>query len=503
MPRGCCARRVPVVDIVASVLLVMAFTLSIILLSPTARSAAPEITGIEVKFSGETAMITWQTDSNTTTNLTYWEKDTEGLTIENDTLAGSHEERLENLRSGCDYFYIINATDEGGNHSNTGELHFTTPDFIPPRISDIEVRNLTADSAEIWWNTSENCSWELTLTGESISGSEIFSGTEISGYGQHMILEELADGMNYDFFINCTDAANNTNSSGTVSFSTPELPFIFMDVTYSFTADPLMADFHWKTSAPVSCVFRYGISSVDEHSVENLTEDTDHSAVIEGLLPDTAYLYRLEAEYRGRLRSSDIMYFVTPPEQSGETLIIITAQRVEGGSGDGSGGDSIEIELSVRPVDTMEDCKLVIYVDGSPANISMSMTLEAGEWHYFNRTVSMPGGKGSHDIEGVVLRGGNVLFSTTTVVEGKDDGDDRDGTAVLYIAAVILVAAAASAGFMGLRAMGKGGKYRGRGGLSEGVLGLLKVGRRRKRTVTEEVERVRRKMEKMKPKGKS
>ncbi|RJS72965.1 hypothetical protein CW714_03880, partial [Methanophagales archaeon] len=119
--------------------------------------------------------------------------------------------------------YTINITMEDTTvgltaYNNTEKI---TVDTKPPALTDISVTDITADSARIVWNTTGDPSDSLVKYNES-GNTTILEECDSNYVTEHSILlQGLTPNTIYNYKVNSTDKAGNTNESNWYNFTTP------------------------------------------------------------------------------------------------------------------------------------------------------------------------------------------------------------------------------------------------------------------------------------------
>ncbi|MCL7413497.1 MAG: DUF1349 domain-containing protein, partial [ANME-2 cluster archaeon] len=106
-------------------------------ITPALSTGPIIISNVETIADASSATIRWDTDKLSTSEVAYGSsKDYGHGSVVNSTLVTSHEITLTGLNPGTLYHYQITSTDEGGNHTNTSDLTFTTLSAPSNIISD-------------------------------------------------------------------------------------------------------------------------------------------------------------------------------------------------------------------------------------------------------------------------------------------------------------------------------------------------------------------------------
>ncbi len=109
--------------------------------------------------------------------------------------------------------------DDRGNHGKPT----TTPDTTAPVISNIAVVGISTSSAAVNWNTNEKASGKVYYS----DGAVLRNKNGASGVtAQSVPLSALTASTTYDYVVVATDAAGNTATSSSRSFTTLPLPIV-------------------------------------------------------------------------------------------------------------------------------------------------------------------------------------------------------------------------------------------------------------------------------------
>lgn len=172
-----------------------------------------------------TAQVTWITDEPADSQVEYGPQANLGQTTPaGGELVTSHSVTLTGLTANTTYHLRVKSTDAAGNQAVSEDYTFTTqpPDTAAPAIADLDIRDVTATSATVIWNTDE------PATGQVEYGTD-------AGYGQTSVLEEalrtahshtltgLTPGITYHLRARSTDAAGNLGLSADQAFTTTEV----------------------------------------------------------------------------------------------------------------------------------------------------------------------------------------------------------------------------------------------------------------------------------------
>jgi thiol-disulfide isomerase/thioredoxin len=161
------------------------------------------------------ATITWKTDKPATSKANYGKTEEYGLTTQLDTnLSTSHSVTLTGLDSNTTYYFEAISTDATGTKiTKEGNLTtLATDDKTAPKISGVNVANITESSAIITWVTDEPATGQVKYTKDQKNTSTTPADTNLST--THSIaLTKLDSDTIYNFTILSKDAAGNEATS--------------------------------------------------------------------------------------------------------------------------------------------------------------------------------------------------------------------------------------------------------------------------------------------------
>ncbi|MFH1089757.1 MAG: carboxypeptidase regulatory-like domain-containing protein [Candidatus Uhrbacteria bacterium] len=181
---------------------------------------APIISSLSVStITTTSATITWMTDEPTSGTVNY------GLTASyeiapliNSSLAISHSLTLTGLISGGTYHYSVTSSDFCGNSTSSSDATFTTIDVVAPVISNIEVLEITTDSARVIWTTNEATLSRIDYGKTTAYGSALILGGFPTSFS--VPLTGLSKNTVYHFKITATDSSGNSAVSSDQTFTT-------------------------------------------------------------------------------------------------------------------------------------------------------------------------------------------------------------------------------------------------------------------------------------------
>jgi hypothetical protein len=241
------------------------------------------------------AQISWSTARTSDSKLAFG---TSSGKYQEEEVASStqvmdHMLTLTNLSPGTKYYFVAKWTDEDGNLGLSSEYSFQT--LPAPSAKEVSAVNVGLSSADISFTSKDGAKAKVYFGETSAFGGvkEVGIGTVESKY--FIRLEELKDGTKYYFKLNLLDAEGAEYEGDIYSFETLPRPQIndVKIIQVKGTAVPTVY-VTWSTNTEVSSIVTYypvGNPGASQDSV-NISLDTGkHRMLIEGLLPNTPYVF--------------------------------------------------------------------------------------------------------------------------------------------------------------------------------------------------------------------
>ena len=200
-------------------------------------------------------------------------------------------------------------------------LATTTPDTTAPKISDVEIKNIAANSVKIEWETNEPATsviWYGTATSVSIGNGLTISSTTLVR-DHELVLSGLSASTTYYYIVASADVKGNTATSSQRSFTTlliPDTttPIISNVLTASTTANG--SHVQWTTNEPATSVAWYGtstpVTTANGGSSSSSALVSGHDLTLSGLSANTTYYYMVvSADGAGNTATSSQYSFIT------------------------------------------------------------------------------------------------------------------------------------------------------------------------------------------------
>ena len=190
----------------------------------------------------------------------------------------------------------------------------TGPDEQAPQISNIQISEITTESARISWQTNEAATTQLAWGVSSSYGN--LTTLENNNVQQHsVVLTDLTPNTVYHFQALSEDAAGNAGRSDDQSFSTFPIdetgPTVSNVVVSAVT--PTTAIISFQSNEPGHSQIEYGLNtSYGAKTAFSTTLSTAHQHILSGLTANAAYHFRVIArDEQGNLSTSGDFSFTT------------------------------------------------------------------------------------------------------------------------------------------------------------------------------------------------
>jgi hypothetical protein len=257
--------------------------------------------------------------------------------------------------------------DQDSNQGKSTIQEFKTSDA--PYISEVNISNITLDSALIIWNSTSVAQTNLYFGKDTKYGT---TKTESSGSGttSHSIaLTKLETGTTYHFKIRGTDTDSNDLVSDDYSFSTLPLPLVSNVTTQPITDRPSQAlKINWTTNVPTSSTITYAPASGKSSEVSKSELSTAHELETGPLEDNATYTFIISGRDQfGNEATSNLSGINTKNDTRSPTISNFT---VEAQPGD-PGSDTIKVVASWN-TDEPGTSKVEFGVGAGDANLTQS-----------------------------------------------------------------------------------------------------------------------------------
>ncbi len=197
------------------------------------KAALPDIRNLRiVKVEENAATLAWETTVPAKALIEYQDLTNGGQSsVGRPTLATTHQMRLADLTLGTRYVAFVIAENSGGDRVRSQPIQFiTVRDISAPLISNVTNESTIFPGGEsriqtiVEWNTDEPASCVMTYR-EGVAGGVdpiVLEKENIEYNTNHVeVITDFAPATVYQFWLNCTDEANNTIQSENFVLFTP------------------------------------------------------------------------------------------------------------------------------------------------------------------------------------------------------------------------------------------------------------------------------------------
>jgi len=341
----------------------------ILLLNPTGKfTSPPSLDGTPTVESKPSSVdFSWRTDREASSFVTITQGNTFVSEQGHAAFEKDHTVTVTGLKPGITYNYQLVWLDQDSNQGKSTIQEFKTSDA--PYISEVNISNITLDSALITWNSTSVAQTNLYFGKDTKYGT---TKTESSGSGttSHSIaLSKLETGTTYHFKIRGTDTDSNDLVSDDYSFSTLPLPLVSNVSTQPITDRPSQAlKINWTTNVPTSSTITYAPASGKSSEVSKSELSTAHELETGPLEDNATYTFTISGRDQfGNEATSNLSGINTKNDTRPPTISNFT---VEAQPGD-PGSDTIKVVASWN-TDEPATSKVEFGVGAGDANLTQS-----------------------------------------------------------------------------------------------------------------------------------
>ncbi|MEM3738881.1 MAG: fibronectin type III domain-containing protein [Thermoplasmata archaeon] len=194
-------------------------------------------------------------------------------------------------------------------------------DTTPPTISNVQVKNITQDSATITWTTDEPSTSVVEYGTTTAYGQTAIGANGVTAHS--VTLLGLSASTTYHFRVKSADAAGNTAVSSDHTFTTLSAgdttpPVISNVAVINITSNSAVV--LWTTDEPSSSIVEYGATTSYGQTASGVGGVTSHSVSLSGLTASTLYHFRVKsADAAGNLATSSDYTFTTLSDGGNDT----------------------------------------------------------------------------------------------------------------------------------------------------------------------------------------
>ena len=261
-----------------------------------------------------TAVVTWDTNRFGSSVVRYGiASGTYTNTSTGPDATTGHSVNIIELMEDTQYFYVAETKELGRPVEQSSEQTFTTPEYIPLVISNVQVSSITQTSAVVTWDTDRlSLTW---VNSGTISGGpyENTDGGVPATTGHTVTVDNLSAGTEYFFTANSREGTRPIVTSPEGSFETIPSNGIAISNVQSSLITSSTAFISWTTTINSSSIVRYGTVSGNYPNTEtgDFSTNLNHLVELTGLSTVTQYFYVVESDDGGTPTVSDEFTFTT------------------------------------------------------------------------------------------------------------------------------------------------------------------------------------------------
>ncbi|KKQ05428.1 MAG: Cytochrome C family protein, partial [Candidatus Moranbacteria bacterium GW2011_GWF1_36_4] len=284
----------------------------------TGAYTAPDISSASASVSktlSNSVTVSWKTDKEATSVVVYKPeggnyKDQGDTT----TLTTNHEITINDLSPNTKYTFYVKSVDSLGNTGQSDTDTFTTSAVSD--IFNVEVIDVSYDSATISWETSANTTSQLEYGKSREMDKEITKDGDRSK--AHAInLTSLDAGTKYYFRIKGEDSSSNIYSSSEYAFSTPAPPEVQDFKVDSIDEHNIKVSFRTSIETDAFITLTNSEKEDEQHFQGSPEQKTEHSLEVGNL--DSGATYKLSVKVRdkeGNTTEKEIDKYTTAKDEN-------------------------------------------------------------------------------------------------------------------------------------------------------------------------------------------
>ena len=277
---------------------------------------APTISNLKISAAESTyVIIVWDTNENANSLIEYGADSTYGTEVgQSDESVTSHSVRVNGVIPSSTYHFRAKSKDQNSNIAYSSDGTFTTSST--PAIKNVEITDITLNSAVVRWQTNEKATTMLIWGKTTSYGEQYLDDAKTTNHTVR--LTNLESGTEYHFRIRGTDASGLQLSSDDYMFRTVILPLI-TDVRIEDITDH-SSIIRWTSSSKIDELIEYqalksGIDDVpllEKKTSGSVDLVTEHAHKLIDLDSVTTYRFRIYGKDTfGNQATSDVFEFTT------------------------------------------------------------------------------------------------------------------------------------------------------------------------------------------------
>ena len=247
--------------------------------------------------------IVWTTNEDANSYIDYSTDKSYSLSQGSPAMTTSHSVTLVGLNPSTQYYFRIRSVDPSGNEAvddNNGQGYtFSTPSGpSPPQISNIQITNVTYNSATIQWETDIE-STSLVEYGLDTNYGKI-QGQQDSVTSHSVTLTGLLSEATYHFRVR-SSYQNVEGVSQDLTFTTQSAPDTAPPTISNVQVTNITqtsATISWITDELADNIVEYGISTTSLNLLAGSTASStqNHQVLLQNLTPGTTYYFQVKSK---------------------------------------------------------------------------------------------------------------------------------------------------------------------------------------------------------------
>jgi hypothetical protein len=337
---------------------------------------APVVTqGPSIAVNSATSItVSWTTDKISSSLVQYGEQSVSENEIgQSEELTLFHQVRLNNLLSSQSYVLRILSKDADGN-LYTGPIQTLTMPSSPA-ITNVQISDITLNSALIEWSTSSTATTVLKYG--TVTRTYTQQSTDPTETQNHLVrLSALTSGTTYYLQLSGVDGSGNQLVSDEYEFKTVILPQITSFSVSAVTADG--AQLNWTSSSDIDELIRYTITQNADPSLagKQLTAGDDklssvHSFTLQDLESSSTYTVSVVGkDVFGNQAESNELVFKTPVDHTPPQILNVKTDTTE------NLGSTQSVEVLVSYGLSKNGTSVIDYGEGASGPYDKQVTLD-------------------------------------------------------------------------------------------------------------------------------
>ena len=278
----------------------------------TQDNVAPLISGIASTTKRTSAIVSWNTNEDSTSRVEY------GLTVDygnstatSTTLTKIHSQSINDLLPNTTYHFRLISVDSSGNISQSPDQTFITETFS---LTDVQASVISETSIGISWTTNENATSQVEYgTSANLSGSSFEPAAPSNSDTSHSItLSGLAEKITY-YYRAKSVSGSESRQSPIYHFTTGDTAAPVISSVSAGSISDTSAVIAWTTDEAATSKTQYGTTTGSYYlNSQSASLNLIHSLSLSDLAANTKYYFRvISADANGNTSTSTEYNFTT------------------------------------------------------------------------------------------------------------------------------------------------------------------------------------------------